>query len=552
MENSSFFNHKTLFVWCLLAVTYSATKAGQLSVSTGTSAQVENPYANQTATVRVGTDLCSEETAFLAQRLPHVKAALEQALNITLQDSQIPSIAICASGGGYRAMLSTLGSLKDPQASKGIFMDLVQYLFNLFHISDSGQMSTLEPINFDLGLLDICTYSAGISGSTWASAGFLYSGMPIAQYLDHLTTTINENLIENFNFDQVMLSLLKKNSYGQPLSLIDFYGALLAQKLLVNADYENPCDMLFSSEQELVTLGHVPLPICSAILGQETTDYTWIEFTPYEVGSIDLNAYIPSWAFGRKFDKGVSQDFAPPQSLGYCMGIWGSAMSVSVQELFDMEITSTNSILGQAVAQISLDVQTVQSILQDIKIRIAQDIKTKDLLDYRISPARVFNWTLNMPQGPLTSAEQLTLVDAGINIGVPLPPLLDGRRKIDIIIVLDASTGSLGTALQEAEQYAQAHSLKFPTIDYTQVGNVCSVHRGSDLTTPIIIYLPLRSNPGYQNGWDPLTANFTSIFNFEYTPDEIGLLSGLTNYNMVASKTLILQTIKEFIQERQG
>ena len=70
------------------------------------------PNSHQKASIRIGNALCQEEQNYIAQRVVAVKTALEQALEITIQDNEIPRIALCASGGGFRAMISTLGSLQ--------------------------------------------------------------------------------------------------------------------------------------------------------------------------------------------------------------------------------------------------------------------------------------------------------------------------------------------------------------------------------------------------------------------------------------------------------
>jgi len=60
----------------------------------------------------------------------------------------------------------------------------------------------------------------------------------------------------------------------------------------------------------------------------------WFEFTPFEVGSRWLSAYIPTWSFGRKFKRGDSRSSAPEQSLGFMMGIFGSAIAASLEEAY--------------------------------------------------------------------------------------------------------------------------------------------------------------------------------------------------------------------------
>lgn len=48
--------------------------------------------------------------------------------------------------------------------------------------------------------------------------------------------------------------------------------------------------------------------------------YQWFEFTPYEVGCEELEAWVPMWSFGRKFENGQSVEKLPEQTLDILMG----------------------------------------------------------------------------------------------------------------------------------------------------------------------------------------------------------------------------------------
>jgi phospholipase A2 len=79
-------------------------------------------------------------------------------------------------------------------------------------------------------------------------------------------------------------------------------------------------------------------PLCTAIeISQSKKNPAWFTFTPYEVGSDQLGLYIPIWALGRKFARGVSAAENNPLNcvLVYLMGIWGSALSGTFKQLYD-------------------------------------------------------------------------------------------------------------------------------------------------------------------------------------------------------------------------
>ncbi|KAG8825352.1 hypothetical protein FRC17_008714, partial [Serendipita sp. 399] len=107
----------------------------------------KSPEVSWDAHVRLGDDLCVAERAFLRERKRRMKHAFANFIGVSereVKEEDIPVIAIAASGGGYRAMTNTAGSLIGAKES---------------------------------GLLDCIAYIAGISGSCWA-LGVLYSGLP--------------------------------------------------------------------------------------------------------------------------------------------------------------------------------------------------------------------------------------------------------------------------------------------------------------------------------------------------------------------------------------
>lgn len=96
-----------------------------------------NPEIIWDASVRVSDQLCQEEKSFLEKRAQFTKAALARYLDIpeaTIHPDDVPTIAMCGSGGGLRALVA----------------------------GTSSYLSTKEA-----GLFDCVTYTAGVSGSCW-------------------------------------------------------------------------------------------------------------------------------------------------------------------------------------------------------------------------------------------------------------------------------------------------------------------------------------------------------------------------------------------------
>src|SRR5579885_42001 len=354
--------------------------------------QVESSYLQQQAIVRIGNSICDNEVTYIAKRKSKVKDSLEQLLQMNISDNEIPTIAFCGSGGGYRAMVSMLGTLNGvdlSHAQKKHTLNIIDSIINAaltFYEQLYPTTITIEPDTYPtLGLLDICTYAAGVSGSAWGLAALLQSHKTINVYLTQLAESLHEkHLLDDVNLDEVIASLLKKYSHHQPLSLIDLYGAILAQKILKNAGNTNPNAIDLAAQQLDLVDGSSPFPIYTAITGN-TPFYSWIEFNPYEIGGADLNAYIPSWAFGRQFNNGVSVDCNPPQTLGYGLGIWGSGITADIKEFFEIYV---KPVTGEIIDNYFGEPERTE---------VVRSAQVDAIWDYRLlSPAKVYNWSYKL------------------------------------------------------------------------------------------------------------------------------------------------------------
>ena len=504
----------------------------------------------QPPTIRRGSELCAQEQQFLTQRLPYCKKAIESFIGQTLADDEVPRIALCCSGGSYRAMISLFGALQglqtEPPATseqplKTIGSDIIHYAWTLLSYFTSDTPQSPPP---DLGLLNLCTYASATSGSCWAVAGLLQSGMSVSTYMATLTPSLEVHLFDGIHSGQISYYLLTKYFNRQPLSLIDVFGCLLAQKIVANLGYDNPQAITIVDHQPCVNSGHAPLPLYTALIAN-TQDYQWVEFSPFEVGCPYLNAYIPTQHFGQQATGGIIHGRTKPQSLGFCMGIWGSGISLNMYDF--VHVILAPEIQAIFTTYLMRNPPLISEGNDD------QEEKNPALFTERLSPARVYNWAFHMPDTPLATQETVTLIDAGFDFNIPIPPLLNRPRTIDIIIMFDATIDNPpGTVLHQAAVYAHKHNLPFPHIDLTTLAATCSVHRGTDPKTPTIIYLPLIKNDLYCNGWDPRTASFTGTLQFIYTQEQIALLSGLAQFNMAHSRGIIREVIKECVVKKRS
>jgi len=482
---------------------------------------VNNPYHSTQAVVRVGNELHPDEKEFLYQRAPVVKAALEKMLGESLDGKYLPNISIVGSGGGYRAMFCTTGSLVGAD---------------------------------QINLLDATSYISALSGSTWAVSSWFATGLPIKQFRRLLIEKANRGLHE-INQDELELigeSLKVKIAFEQPLSWIDLYGHLLGSVLL--SDFGNERHRVYLSHQaERVASGKWPYPIYTAVRAEEGAASEWYEFTPHEVGGSWLGRYTPSWAFGRKFVEGYSVDYAPEQSLGFLMGIWGSAFGANVQQIYE-------------------------SLSSHIHFSLTQELIEKVLLahvgDERLTCGEVYNFVLGMRK-PITQLEILEMVDAGAAPGfnLPYPPISGERpeRKADVIIFLDASASvKKGEVLKQVERYARLHNLDFPYINYKGIDKrAISVFKNElDPEAPVVIYMPRINDPmfaaalakpeyahyaSYLRGFDMehcVANDCCNTMNFEYDFNEAMRVTKLTEFNMLMCKDAIANAIRWVIDQR--
>jgi len=453
----------------------AASGAAKSLLGTDQIAIKRNPYKDTIATVRVGNELHPEERAFLAKRKPKVKIALEKMLNRSLSDSQVPTIAIVGSGGGYRAMLGTIGSLIAAEK---------------------------------IGILGATTYITALSGATWALAPLVSTGMSLSQFKNYIKQNITKDIhVASVTEAKNIVDMLTvKLVFDEPITIVDIYGGLLANRLL--SHYGADCQRVYLSQQaERVKNADIPYPIYTAIDAREVVSREphWFEFTPHEIGTPYFGVYVPTWSYGRKFNAGKSITFDPEQPLGFQMGTFGSAFGVHFGRAWDEVTAKIPSVIIKPMIEKKL-----------VDPNYGKRVTT--------SWATVFNFMYGMPNQELKGRETIKFVDAGIDFNLPYPPVSGERpeRKADIMLFLDFSGGSLVSSLKKTEEYARRKGLKFPKIDYTDIETKSiSIFRDSaDSSVPVIVYLPRVSEKGLwqANKSNPQFAQYRSIEGFDFTP----------------------------------
>ncbi len=464
------------------------------------------------------------------------------------------TIAICASGGGYRAMTSTLGFIKG-----------------------------LE----EIGVLDSILYIAGLSGSTWATVRWIEDAQNgLADIIKEVKNKITNNprvsgryLLRGLNdveFKKYTANLLIKLAYNQPTSkIIEYYGSSVATNI-----FEPNIDTLekrLSQQKNNLSTGSKPLPIYTSIIVPPSlsifkidrdlqsaekfslNNSKWVEYNPWYVGLPELKgSYFNTEFFGSKFDDEFRPQKSVEPSLALLMGIFGSAFSASLNYLYkDLP-----------------DRLRLQFKSSNVGLVTKALLETNPFTNARVAVADVNNF-LNInkhrnDQDPiireLCKHQTLKLVDAGLEFNLPFPPLL--HRHVDLILVCDATSSQLGQegiSLLEANEYADKHQLPFPgyIIDPTNAENKLIFTKENlakmiqilnqepakyhclvleEDNKPTIIYFPFVGLIGDQTAQDCLQADCGTL-NFGYSATAFDNLIEFMNAKIINSADIIKDKI---------
>ncbi|KAI1244035.1 hypothetical protein MGN70_013903 [Eutypa lata] len=447
---------------------------GELSMAPGSLADIIwqeahdpfiHPEIRYSAKVRVSDDLCNEEKEFLTRRKRVATAALARYLGLDEKDinpDDVPTIAICGSGGGLRALVAGTGSL----------------------------LATQED-----GLLDCVTYTSGVSGSCWLQALFhssLTDGR-LDRLIDHMKARIGVHFayppvafssVTSAPTNKLLLNSMVEKLRGDPnasFGLVDIYGILLAARLLVPRGElgVNDRDFKLSNQRDYVKYGQNPLPIYTAVrheipdqggpldsdgkmseeakeIARQEAWFQWFELTPYEFFCEEFSAGIPTWALGRKFNDGKD---VPPESgfhlpelrMPILMGVFGSAFCATLSHYYREVRPLVKSLTGF-------------SALDEMIYTHNQDLEKVHPFD----PAQIPNFVYNM-EGKLrfttptkvANSEYIQLMDAGMSNNLPIYPLLRPGRDIDVIVAFDASADvKTDNWLSVADGYARQRGIK--------------------------------------------------------------------------------------------
>ncbi|KAH0323608.1 lysophospholipase, partial [Aureobasidium melanogenum] len=452
------------------------------------------PYAPVSAScpstplVRTANSLGSGEAAYIAARKPQADTALAAWLQKTdsaFATTNLPTVGLVLSGGGYRALLSGAGLIQGLDAR-------------------DSDLSTS-------GLYQALTYETSLSGGAWFSTSWTGLNWPTVSYLrDNLwseafadSLLVPARLLSALAYADIVKDIVDKAKAGFQPTLIDVWGRLLSYQLLSTNSQDIPTDgdvtKTFSSvvTSSNFTSHAVPFPIITA-RGVNNFDGecfplsngTQYEFTPYEFGSWDsnINAFTQTAYLGSKLTNGV------PTVSGQCIKNYDNIGYVAGTSsgLFNQLVSSCGAVPA-AVNNTQSLIQTLEAIVLNAHSPVERDL-------WAPYPNPFYKY----PASTLTNAQtEIELVDGGEgNSAMPFWPLIQPERNVDVIIAADngADTSDQfpsGTAIVSAYEQAQAQNLTrmpfVPTLDvFLSAGlNKHAVFFGCDTPdTATVVYLP--------------------------------------------------------------
>ncbi|KAF7292355.1 Lysophospholipase [Mycena chlorophos] len=556
------------------------------------------PEAGREGQVRRGIDLCDDEQRYVSRRKTHVRNKFAAFLGLdpdNVHPDDVPTIAFGGSGGGYRAMLAVLGYGVGLKKS---------------------------------GLWDLLTYIAGVSGSCWAIAQYYTLGNAsmeavIEHCKNHLSPhhplspdAIGQLLGTKQGELQTFGPLIQKHKSGLHTVPMDLYAVFITGYLFKQpntaaatieaavAGYQKPWWKWTDAIRHLED-GKEPMPLLTAIRHErpwrdwhdpehpfaDTNPHSdeqanapdawfqWFEMSPYEVGCDELRAWVPTWAFGRKFEEGKSVQGLPEQSLSLLVGLCVSAPAGPLSSyLSTIERNLPKNIIGNTIMQAA---SGIAKLWGKSGTEVFED-------HHPLHACNEYNFLWHYtPTAPnvarppgIENSPRIHLVDSGMDNNCPTYVMLNPARAVDVILNMDASSDVQKDSFPQRVQqigsrrgidFKRRHSIKAdPDTSnpdrfkgmYAQIydGTMCARPAtvvdsyGNTVTNPpgdcvtrdcTMVYMPLLPNERAVPGYDPSTAKFSGSYNLVWTPEQVEMILNASEANFNDG----LDTIKEALRD---
>ncbi|KAL9562678.1 hypothetical protein ACKAV7_013242 [Fusarium commune] len=590
------------------------------------------PELQWDAQVRHGPSLHYEEQKFIELRKLRMSSQGEDALHRFLDlppdekvdPRDVPLIALGGSGGGYKVMYGFAGFISAAKKH---------------------------------GLWDCITWTAGVSGSCWTLAAYYtIARHDIQRLIDHYLTVASElahpmsihalNMVARskrgvYFLIGPLVSKAQKSIIG--LGIMDLYSTLTATYQLLSREPKGRLSRATFQWSKIwhrsgIEKGLEPMPLLAAVRrvpkysfepktvsakardaartpntrqldsaeGNDQTKPTvsvkrrvkklfqYFEISPLEVGSLDLNRYVPTWSWGRTFVSGFSVDRRPEQSFSLLLGQCTSAPAGPLAECIKALLVTIpkNTIVARLVTIFNNLLQSKQfegfwgnpiraghgpnpfyGLERPVGMRehtsehsmyISRVTHQHQRLIHSSDKSASDTTTSQSRSFPPWEAQGRTrLMDSGMANNLPNHILARPERGVDAFISFDASSDiHTGAAVQRLHHFAADFDIELR--DVTQEFHnpqrntaLCSSHAlevesryidhyarvfhgtrqsGQDM---YIIYCPLLPN-ALNPDFNPTTASFSTSTNLMWTPDQVKsvLTTAEANFSNYAIHTI--------------
>lgn len=381
--------------------------------------------------------LSQDEIAWLEKRNNFTSSALKDFLrranfsNDSILDElfknndSTPHIGIGCSGGGYRAMLSGAGML------------------SAMDNRTNGSM-----VNGLGGLLQSSTYLAGLSGGNWLTGTLAWNNWTSVQEIvnnftmddsiwDIEHSIINPGGINIFSsgarWNHISDAVEAKQDAGFNVSLADVWGRALSYNFFPSL-HQGGVGYTWSTirDADVFKNGEMPFPISVADGRYPGTSVinlnaTLFEFNPFEMGSWDptLNSFTDVKYLGTNVTNGT------PINQGKCIAgfdntgfIMGTSSTLFNQFLLQINSTGLPAFITRLATHFLTD--------------LSEDYN--DIAIYSPNPFKDSRFQMGNASTSISDSKDLFLVDGGEdNQNIPLVPLIQEQRNLDVVFALDNS-----------------------------------------------------------------------------------------------------------------
>lgn len=398
-----------------------------------------------------------------------------------------PRIGFAFGGGGLRAMISSLGFMLGAEA---------------------------------IGLLGTCLYISALSGSTWMLGNYYARQRSLAETKDCLRTNLQVGFFDDLfpTIRHIAAKLESQYRSNQKLQMAHLWGGLITERTLTDLGDKAHIIEFSALIPAAETIGdhpdfvlNYPFPIFNAVhpvinhccscccIPRPSVRYKWFEITPYHMRESfgSTTHLLKNIDPNRPTQPGTPNN---PLSLGYMMGVCGSAYSVSPS---DIATYFQERIQGFFVDKLRRHyAEETETQPQDRNRGILLRAMVETIRHGRLAPTQI-------PLGD----EELIFVDAGLLDNLPLQPLLE--RNMDIIFICDPSSNAYNGTFPELKKAAaieQANGRRFPSLRNGKIvsDEIIVFEDKIDASLPILVYFH-----------NPIEFDTTKM---SYTPEEFDRL----------------------------